>query len=109
MDSSEYSASVKRTWNSKLNKRDQLLNAAMGIGGEAGEVVDEIKKNTFHGKELNLNGIYNELGDVLYYIQAMLIVLGDGITFEYLMQLNSNKLKTRHPNGFDPSYHKKGK
>ena len=101
----DFRKSVNRTWQSGISKRDQTLNAALGIGGESGEVLDEIKKWAFHGKDLNREKVYEEIGDVLYYIQALCLVLGDGQTFEDLFQGNSDKLKKRHPKKFDPSYH----
>ena len=50
-----------------------LLHAALGLAGEAGEVIDIIKKDVFTPARLAAKGIdadvaiKEELGDVLYY------------------------------------------
>lgn len=41
----------------------QLLNGALGLTGEAGEVSDLIKKGIFHEKGIDLEHLKKELGD----------------------------------------------
>ena len=45
-----------------------LMNAALGICGEGGEVADLVKKATFQGHALDKEHIAKELGDVAWYI-----------------------------------------
>ena len=51
---------------------DQELNAVFGIGGEAGEIVDEYKKILYHpGKVEDKAGLRKELGDLLFYLALL--------------------------------------
>ena len=74
------------------------MNYCMGLTGEAGEVIDLVKKMLFHGKEVSPVDIAYELGDVLYYLVAICNVIG--LDF-YEIALNNNaKLLARYPDGF---------
>jgi NTP pyrophosphatase (non-canonical NTP hydrolase) len=78
--------------------KGRLINGALGLGGECGEVVDIIKKHTQYNKELNIDHLKEELGDILWY---MAIILEDiGSSFDEVMQLNQNKLNKRFPTSF---------
>ena len=98
MNFEEYAIAVASTKNPDLNVPEQFSNWALGIAGEAGEVAEVIKKHLYHGKALDLNDLEKEMGDVLYYIQAMCNLTG--LTLEKCMQHNADKLKKRYPNGF---------
>lgn len=80
---------------------DLVLNGALGLAGEAGEVVDLIKKYLYQGHPLDKEKLVNELGDVCWYVA----VLADGLGYrlEDVMQGNVEKLRKRYPNGFDAS------
>ena len=71
-----------------------LTHAVLGIAGEAGELVDAIKKHTIYGKPLDRENVIEELGDLRFYIQAMQNVLG--ITEFEVLQANANKLAKRY-------------
>lgn len=73
-------------------------NYGMGLAGEAGEVVDLIKKVVFHGHELPKEKLKGELGDVAHY-WVILCHLFD-LDPEEVLQENVNKLKKRYPEGF---------
>ena len=85
----------------------ELLNGALGLTGEAGEVADEIKKYIFHNHDLNRDAICKELGDVMWYIALICTALN--ISLEYVMSQNINKLMERYPEGFssEASKHRK--
>ena len=85
----------------------ELLNGALGLTGEAGEVADEIKKYIFHDHKLNRDAICKELGDVMWYIALICTALN--ISLEYVMTQNINKLMERYPEGFssEASKHRK--
>ncbi len=78
----------------------RLTTAALGLGGESGEVIDLIKKILFHGKpftEENRNKLVDEAGDILWYWMNLCIALGaDG---EVVLLDNIKKLETRYPGG----------
>ena len=80
----------------------RLLHHALGIGTEAGELQDPIKKYIFYGKEIDLTNIEEELGDILWYISGMIDTLrslGRGVSFEILMKRNIKKLQERRYKG----------
>jgi NTP pyrophosphatase (non-canonical NTP hydrolase) len=70
---------------------------AMGIAGEAGEVVEKWKKIVAYkaGKisEEDLGELKKELGDVVWYVAVMAESLG--LSFEEVIQLNVKKLQDR--------------
>lgn len=75
------------------------LNGCLGLAGEAGETLDMIKKWIFHEKELDVNHLKKELGDVMWYM-AMLCY-SFGFDLDEILQMNVDKLKARYPEGFD--------
>ncbi|GAC1590822.1 MAG: hypothetical protein NVS3B25_09630 [Hymenobacter sp.] len=71
---------------------------AMGLAGEAGEVVDLLKKVQGHGKALDKAALTKELGDALWYISNLADTYG--IELADVAQENVKKLKKRYPDGF---------
>ncbi len=90
---------VLRTMNFKADLKDNLGHSAMGIIGEAGEIVELMKKHLYYGKNLDVEKLKNEMGDVLFYMQALAYLIGSSI--EECLELNTAKLKARYPNGFN--------
>lgn len=76
-----------------------ILNACLGLSGEVGEFNDMIKKWIFHEKELDINHLEKECGDILWYIALMCNSFGWNL--DEIMQMNIDKLKARYPEGFD--------
>lgn len=87
------------TVNGDLNKKELILNGALGLCGESGEVADIIKKHTFQGHVLDVDKLKDELGDVFWYIALLCDVCG--FTFEEIQEHNINKLKKRYPEEFE--------
>lgn len=81
----------------------RLLTASIGIAGEVGEFNEHVKKLFFHGKDLNVEAMKSELGDIMWYwINACTALNLDP---NEVISNNVNKLKARHPNGeFNPFY-----
>lgn len=95
MEFNEYQNLANRT----LYGNEQVLtNCALGIAGETGELVDIIKKYTFHGHTLDKNALTKEMGDVLWYLSQ--IAQWADIPFDEIAVQNIEKLKKRYPNGF---------
>ncbi len=84
----------------------QMALYGLGLTGEAGEVSDEIKKHVYHDKPLDVNKIVMEAGDVLFYLDRLLLILGR--TLDDAMQANIDKLTKRYPDGFDTADRKFG-
>ena len=75
-------------------KKIDLIHAVMGITGEAGELLDGIKKHVIYDKELDLTNIVEELGNMEFYMEQMRQQLG--ITREQTLNANIIKLKKRY-------------
>lgn len=94
----EYQLLAYRTANTHLERDWRIVVHALGLTGEAGEVVDNIKKRYGHGHNLDLALLEKELGDVLWYIAALAteynLSLGD------IAAKNILKLKARYGDKF---------
>lgn len=69
-----------------------MMHMAFGLAGEAGEILDNIKRHVFYNKPFNRDNLVEELGDIEFYMEG----LRDraGITREETLKHNSNKLST---------------
>lgn len=109
MTFAEYQVGVMRTY-SGINSENYgtLVNAAMGLAGESGEVADIMKKVKFQGHELDRQKLIGELGDVLYYVALAANALDTDL--ESIARCNHDKLAKRYPNGFEVerSVHREG-
>lgn len=97
MDIKTYEKESERTLIDKGHDMN-LLHAAMGIGTEAGELLDAFKRKIFYGKELDVVNIKEEVGDIMWYVAILLRELD--LDFEDILQLNIDKLKARFPEKF---------
>lgn len=70
------------------------LMMALGVGGEAGEVLEIIKKGNRPGKTVDVEHLHEEIGDVMWY----LAVLADyyGLDLSSIVTANVAKLKKRY-------------
>lgn len=79
-----------------------ILTAAIGIGSEAGEFQEIIKKVMFQGKpyteELRQH-LIDELGDVMWYVANAANALD--VDLDDVVEGNIAKLEKRYPGGFD--------
>lgn len=99
MDFNEYQKLAMTTRNKDMNQKDMLINSVMGLNGEAGEVIDLVKKHLFHNHELDKDKLKYELGDVLWYLAEAAEALD--VSLEDIAISNIDKLKKRYPEGFD--------
>jgi len=99
MQANYFQHACLRTWNHNLTQKDALLNATIGLTGEAGEVADLVKKTVYHGHPQDLTKLSKEVGDVLYYVAVLSHIAGFDLA--QVMQANIDKLKARYPNGFN--------
>lgn len=91
----EYQELASRT----ANKHEgELVNYALGIAGEAGEVADLVKKAVFHGHNIDKVDVTKELGDVLWYLSQLARLAG--ATLDEIAEKNIDKLMKRYPDGF---------
>lgn len=99
MTINEYQRAALRTASNENENYPRLLNGLMGLSGEAGEAIDILKKNLFHGHELDKEHLAKELGDVAWYLAVSADALGYNL--ETILQMNVDKLMKRYPEGFD--------
>ena len=98
MEANEYQRLAMRTLNPALGERDVLINAVMGLCGEAGEAIDLVKKHLAQGHTLDREKLALELGDVAWYLAETARAIGYDL--DTVLQMNVDKLKARYPEGF---------
>lgn len=96
MQANEYQALAMRT--APENAR-MWSNVGLGLAGEAGEVADQIKKYLHQGHPLDHEKLFEELGDVAWYVALGATVLG--VSLESVLEGNVAKLMKRYPQGFE--------
>ena len=107
MTINEYQTAALRTAQTdKLTANELLLNSALGLCGESGEVADLIKKHRFQGHDIEIEHIAKELGDVAWYLAVGAYAIG--FDLESIFRMNIEKLEARYPDGFstDRSLHR---
>ena len=108
MSPNEYQRAALRTAVPDQGIYNRLINGALGLAGESGEVADYVKKFLYQGHEMNRDHVMEEVGDVLWY--AALTLDAVNCDMETCMVRNIEKLKRRYPNGFEAycSTHREG-
>ena len=81
----------------KMEPMQNMVHASMGISGEAGEVLDLVKKNWAYEKPVDHEKLIEELGDLLFYVQAMLSEMG--VDSKQVIAQNVKKLEKRYTDG----------
>lgn len=75
----------------------ELIHMAMGVSGEAGELLDAIKKPTIYRKPIDMENVIEELGDLEFFMERIRQMTG--ITREQTIQANIAKLGKRYSQG----------
>lgn len=75
-----------------------LTHMALGVAGEAGELVDAIKKASIYNKPLDRDNVVEELGDLWFYMNGIMNELD--IDLEEVEKFNRTKLAARYPKGY---------
>jgi NTP pyrophosphatase (non-canonical NTP hydrolase) len=75
-----------------------LLHMAVGISGEAGEILDTVKKTAIYRKDIDIENIIEELGDLEFFMEGLRQVLG--LNRDYILSQNMSKLKKRYARGY---------
>lgn len=95
MDLAKYNEMVDA---SSVYPRENLyVYPALGLGGEAGEVQEKIKKWLRGDGDLDKVLVAKELGDVTWYVTALARDLG--YTLEDILQMNYDKIMSRKERG----------
>ena len=70
------------------------LHMAVGISGEAGELLDAVKKAVIYRKQLDIANVKEECGDLLFYITGILDSIGSNL--DQVIAENMEKLSKRY-------------
>jgi len=95
---SAYATFVESRFKTFPSDLESLLHAGIGISGEAGELLDCLKKSWVYGKPIDDLNLHEELGDLLFYITALADLIGTDLG--QLMRDNMAKLEKRYPSGY---------
>lgn len=87
----------KQAFTTATAESQNVYYMTMGMTGEAGEIANKVKKVMRDKKQLDLEDIKHELGDVLWYVAGLATVLG--ITLEDVAKANIEKLASRKARG----------
>jgi len=71
-----------------------LLHVAVGISGEAGEILELAKKVVINGHGANPEKFLSEMGDIEFYLEALRQHFG--FTRDQVLQCNIDKLQSRY-------------
>lgn len=71
-----------------------LLHVTVGVAGEAGELLDAVKKSVIYRKQIDRANVIEELGDLEFYMERIRQILG--ITREETIEGNIAKLSVRY-------------
>ena len=73
MTFNEYQSLAERTAKKTpdYTQERRYLDLTLGLAGEAGELANYIKKCIFHGHDMDMEKVAEELGDCLWYIATL--------------------------------------
>jgi NTP pyrophosphatase (non-canonical NTP hydrolase) len=75
-----------------------LVHMALGVAGEAGELVDAIKRSAIYGRALDVGNVIEELGDIEFYMEHIRQILG--VPRSFVLARNAAKLGVRYGAGY---------
>lgn len=78
-------------------KKMYELHMAVGVAGEAGELIDAVKKYVVYNKDIDRENLVEEMGDIEFYMEGLRSSLG--ITREETITANMVKLGKRYSGG----------
>lgn len=110
MNFSEYQREALRTTSDRVEGVPEgseraalaIAYAALGIGGEAGELIGAVKKCLYQGRSFTATRplVKDEIGDVLWYLSWLAELFGHSL--EDCAKANVEKLGKRYPDKFTP-------
>lgn len=100
MELNDYQRLAMKTADTRPPSESQIINATLGLNGEAGEVAEVVKKMLYHGHDADesIGKVKKELGDCLFYIAWMADIFGWNLSD--VATSNIRKLAARYPEGF---------
>ena len=98
MNFQEYTQNCYRTFQYQATENETISMLCMGLSGEAGEVIDYLKKIIYHKHDFDKQKLMSEMGDMMWYFALLADYFK--IDFDEILTSNIAKLKKRYPNGF---------
>lgn len=77
----------------------KFMHLAIGVAGEAGELLDTFKKTLFYNQPIDTTNVEEEVGDIFWYLFCGIDNMG--LDAGEIMQTNIAKLQKRYPEKFD--------
>ena len=77
-------------------QKAHLWHMATGVAGEAGEILDAVKKVAIYNKPMDRENLLEELGDLEFYLEGLR--QSAGITRDEVLAANITKLGKRYKN-----------
>lgn len=71
-----------------------MLHMAVGVSGEAGELLDAVKRHTIYNKALDRENVIEELGDLEFFMEGLRQRVG--VTRDETLEHNYHKLGRRY-------------
>ena len=75
-----------------------LIHCVMGLSGEAGELLDAVKKHCIYGKPLDMQNVVEEMGDIEFFMERIRYLLN--LNRMAILSTNYEKLMKRYPEGY---------
>jgi NTP pyrophosphatase (non-canonical NTP hydrolase) len=75
-----------------------LMHMVLGISGEAGEILDTVKKHIIYRKDLDVGNLIEEIGDLLFFVEGLCQIIE--ISPGFAVAHNIEKLQRRYANGY---------
>ena len=93
-----YREFVQRLFKNMDTPAATTMHAAVGVAGEAGEILGAVKKHWVYNKPLDAKNLKEELGDLFFYMQKLMTL--QNWTLEEILKENMEKLRKRFPGGY---------
>jgi NTP pyrophosphatase (non-canonical NTP hydrolase) len=74
-----------------------LMHMAIGVAGEAGELLDAIKKHVIYQKPLDVDNVIEEVGDIYFYLEGIHATVN--FSRRMALEKNQEKLGLRYSTG----------
>lgn len=98
MDIKTYQKEAYQAIQQHESKKDEILNWAIGLSEEVGEVMNLLKHRFWASEDLSKEELAKEAGDVLWYLSALCTSLD--VDLDTAAQINIAKLQHRHGKEF---------
>ena len=77
-----------------LSYTEDFNHMAIGAAGEVGELLDAIKRHTIYERQLDVENVKEEIGDLFFYIQRIMFLTG--LSLNTILDHNVKKLEKRY-------------